>query len=370
VGSFLLWTVTFGKSRVYEFGLGVNQSRYPFAAVRILKEMNFSGNIYNSWKLGGFLQWQLPGAQTFIDGRCLPAQLELYDRFQSIDLHAFSRYLTEHDVKAALLDRQDARDVGFFSAMPGFRQVHADDLSVLFVREDLATGPLNTTPGKYRYLRLGGYDFEYLAPLATGPQAALLEEELLTAIKAAPESFFENFLLAYYYDLRKDPRAAAQYLLAARKNPGFAFTHFNIGSRGGQAALRSGQWAVAAEIAAAALEHQQSGELFFLLGVADQKLGKQESAEKAYRSSLAIAENGRVRNNLAFLLLDRGASREAIDNFQKTAASADASSSEQALYGLVLAWRTEGRQGEAMAALRRLKEEHPESQYLKKLEGQ
>lgn len=366
-GCIFLWQATFQKTRGYEFGLGIKTNRYPYAAVQLLKDVGFSGNIYNSWKFGGFLQWHLPTAKTFIDGRCLPAQLALYDRFKSIERHAFSRYLTEKQVQAALLDRQDLRDIDYFANMPGFRQVFADDLSVLFIRNDLILAQGQNSTGGYKYLRQGGYEFEYLAPLAVGPDAPLVEGELLKATKEAPDSFFENFLLAYFYEARGDSRAAAQYLLAARKNPGFSVTHFNIGSRGGQAALKARQWELAVEIVSLALDYQKTGELYFLLGTAQHQLKQREAAEKAYHVSLDLAENGRVRNNLGFLLLEMDRPEAARETFAKGFDGRTGTDREQSLYGLVLALGKLQRMKEAAEMRGRLMREFPQSQYLQKL---
>jgi len=362
-----LWQATFQKTRGYEFGLGVKPGRFPYAAVQLLKDAGFSGNIYNSWKFGGFLQWQLPEAKTFIDGRCLPAQLTLHERFKTIGLHAFSRYLTENGVQVALLDRQDLRDIDYFVNMPGYRQAYADDISVLFVRNDLNLVQTQNSTGKYRYLRLGGYEFEYLAPLATGPEASLVEEELLRAINLAPESFFETFLLAYFYEARNDPRAAAQYLAAARKNPGFAVTHFEIGRRGGQAALKAGQWALAAELASLALDYQKTGDLYFLLGAAQHQQKQREAAEKSYRASLALAENGRVRNNLGFLLLEMDQPGAARETFAKGLDDRTGADREQSLYGLALALGKLRPTKEAATVRARLAAEFPKSPYLNRL---
>jgi tetratricopeptide (TPR) repeat protein len=297
----------------------------------------------------------------------LPAQLALHERFKTIDRHEFARYLSENRVQAALLDRQDLRDVDYMANMPGFRQAHADDIAILFVRNDLLAAPAATAPGSYRYLRPGGYEFEYLAPLAAGPEAALVEEELLRAAAGAPEGFFENFLLAYFYDARNDPRAAARYLLAARKNPGFAFTHFEIGARGGRAALRAGQWALAVEIVTQALEYQKTGEHHFLLGAAQQQLQRRPAAEKSYRTSLELAENGRVRNNLGFLLLDMGEAEAAKETFAKGLDQRSGADREQSLYGLAQAYATLKNDREASAMRVRLATEFPQSSYLGRL---
>lgn len=366
-GCFLVWQGTFQKTRGYEFGLGVKRNRFPDAAVQLLRDAGYSGNIYNSWKFGGFLQWHLPQAKTFIDGRCLPAQLTLYERFKTIELHEFSRYLDEHQVRVALIDRKELRDVGYFSGIPGFRQIHADDVSILFARSDLFPELSSSSPGAYRYLRPGGYEFEYLAPLAASSEAPLVEQELLESIKRAPDSFFENFLLAYFYEARGDARAPAQYLLAARKNPGFAVTHFNVGGRGAQAALRSGQWQLAVDLATLALEYRKTGELYFFLGAAQQQLGQQAAAEQAYRASLAMTENNRVRNNLGFLLLEMNRPDAARETFAKGLEGRTGKDLEQSLYGLTLAL-IRLRDGNAATALRgRLAAEFPESEYLNRL---
>lgn len=363
----VLWQMTFSKARGYEFGLGIKESRYPYAAMNLLKAAGFSGNIYNSWKFGGFLQWHLPAAKTFIDGRCLPAQLELYQRFQTIDLHDFSRYLTGNQVQAALLDRQDLRDVAYLTSMPGFHQVHADDISILFARDDLRLAPEGQPKGRYQYLRLGGYEFEYLAPLATGPEAPVVEEEIRRAISLAPDSFFENFLLAYYFETRKDPRAAAQYLLAARKNPAFAVTHFELGRIGGQAALNARQWDVAAEIATLALEYQKTGELYFILGAARHQMQQREAAEKAYRASLDLAENAQVRNNLGFLLLEMDRPDAARAAFAEKLEQRQDRDREHSLYGLALSLGKLQKTKEAAGIHAQLAREFPQSEYLRKL---
>lgn len=364
-GCLLFWQTTYRSGKTYAFGLGVNQSRYPFAAVRQLEALNFRGNIYNSWRFGGFLAWQLPESKIFIDGRCLPAQLALFEQFRTLPLHEFSRYLAGHEVGAAVIDRQELRDIDYFKAMPGFSLVQADDLSVLFVRNDLLREQGPATSRSFRYLRVGGYDYEYLAPLARGAEAAAVEGELLAAVAAAPESFFENFQLAYFYDVRNDPRAARQYLLAAGKNPGFAFTHFQAGSMAARAALKAGQWEIAAEGAGAALDYQKTGELYFLLGAARQKLGETERAESAYRESLKLADNGRVRNNLGFLLLDARRFDEALSAFDKSLGRHDDPvAREQALYGKSLALRALKRPAEAQQAVERLRTDYPSSSYL------
>lgn len=362
-----LWQATFQKTRGYEFGLGVKPGRFPEGAVQQLKAAGFAGNLYNSWKFGGYLQWRLPEARTFIDGRCLPDQLALYERFKTIDRHEFARYLTANQVQAAVLDRQDLRDIDYFNDMPGFRQAAADDISVLFVRSDLPLGAGAASSGGYRYLRPGGYDFDYLAPLATGPEAAEVEAELRRAVAGAPDGFFENFRLAFFLDARNDPAAAAQYLLAARKNPAFAVTHFGIGVRGGKAALRAGQWAVAVELATLALEYQQTGEHYFFLGAAQQQLRQYPAAEKAYRASLDLAENGRVRNNLGFLLLETGQAGAARAVFAKGLEERRGADREQSLFGLVLAAAGLRDDQAAKAARQRLADEFPGSPYLARL---
>ncbi len=42
---------------------------YPYKAVEYMKENNLSGNVFNYYTWGGYLEWQLPENKYFIDGR-------------------------------------------------------------------------------------------------------------------------------------------------------------------------------------------------------------------------------------------------------------------------------------------------------------
>jgi hypothetical protein len=77
VGGTLIFKRSFADYTVHRFGLGINETRFPQAALQYLRELNPEGNIYNSWPFGGYLLWELPERKIFLDGRYLDAQLEL-----------------------------------------------------------------------------------------------------------------------------------------------------------------------------------------------------------------------------------------------------------------------------------------------------
>ncbi len=315
------------------------------------------------------MQWSLPEVKTFIDGRCLPEQLELFDRFSRIELRDFAQYLSDNNVKAGLIDRRYQRDVNLFNDTPGYRAVHMDDLSVLFVRKELLPAEEDKTTGVFKYLRLGGYEYEYLRPLAKGPEAATVEAEIMAALKSSPDNFFINFLLGFFLDAKGDPAATRQYLIAAEKNPQFAHTHFNIATRAARTALKTGAWERTVEIAEEGLGYQRTGELYFLLGAANHQLGRLKEAEEAYQMSLEKEDNAQVISNLGFLNLTLNNEDVAIKHFTALLDRNDPKYQESALYGLILAFEGLGDKAKAQQLSEEFAETYPSSKFLKKLEG-
>lgn len=63
----LAFSVSWLESRNLEARL--RRDGYPIEAVRFLKEAGYGENLFNSYHWGGYLDWQVPGARVFIDGR-------------------------------------------------------------------------------------------------------------------------------------------------------------------------------------------------------------------------------------------------------------------------------------------------------------
>lgn len=58
------------QNGTYRFGLSLNKSLFPVDSVRFIESKKFSGNLYNTEQIGGYLEWMLyPGIKVFHDNR-------------------------------------------------------------------------------------------------------------------------------------------------------------------------------------------------------------------------------------------------------------------------------------------------------------
>jgi hypothetical protein len=116
-----------------------NQSRrheqqFPVGAADWILENQPSGNLYNNYHWGGYLIWRLfPAYPVFIDGRA-----DLYgDSFMDEYVNSYyarpgwQEFLEENDVRLVLIEPGSLL-AAQLSQSPEWRQVFADDLSVMF----------------------------------------------------------------------------------------------------------------------------------------------------------------------------------------------------------------------------------------------
>lgn len=311
---------TFTPEKVYQWGLGVNSSRYPVAAVNFLVETSFKGNLFNAWVDGGYLLWHLPESRTFIDGRGLPAQLELQDRFGKLSRQELSSYLESNNVQAALLPKSETRLATVFEMSPQYSLGYFDEKYLVYLRQDVAVESSSANQSLvFKYIRLQGYDYAYLEPLAKGVNAGEVEKELRQALIVSPDNFSLYFQLAFFLDVQNRPEAADYYLQAARLNPSLGFSHFNLDVFGGRAALRHRQWNKTIELLRMALDNAKDGpEIYFMLGTSQYQLKDYAAAEKNLLLALkSNPENGSVLLNLAFVYFDAGDFADAEKTFSK-----------------------------------------------------
>ncbi len=326
------FTTTFTPEKVYLWGLGIQESRYPVRSVSYLRDRGFRGNIFNSWQDGGYILYHLPAAATFIDGRCLPEQLALYEEVARMDARRFQRFLDSTRVDAALVRNGDAA-AAFFELSPAFSLVFLDETHQVYLRSGVAgEGGL-----RFSFIRPAGYDLGYLAGLAKGENADLARGEFRRALARFPDNFMLNLQFAVFLDQLEDPASVGYYLRAARINPPLGFSHFRLGVRGGRAALRYRRWREGVELLESALDNGSgSAELHFLLGTARYQAGRLEQAEDALREALSRnKDNLQTLVNLGFLYVDMKRFREAEAMFAKALALEPAS--EPAAYGHALA---------------------------------
>ncbi|MGH9775081.1 MAG: hypothetical protein ACRD50_09060 [Candidatus Acidiferrales bacterium] len=110
----------------------------PVAAAAYLREHPSKGEMFNEYGWGGYLAWvRVPSSGVFIDGRA-----DIYERAGVLqDYLSISRLepgailiLKKYSIHICML-RRDAPLATVLAAMPDWRAVYADSLSVIYTRE-------------------------------------------------------------------------------------------------------------------------------------------------------------------------------------------------------------------------------------------
>ena len=368
VGGTFIFKRSYADYTVHRFGLGINATRFPQAAVQFLRELNPAGNVYNSWPLGGYLLWELPERKIFLDGRYLDAQLELMAQLNTMTETEIETLINRFDIRAAILTRKDQRLAAYFSKAKDFRLAYFDDNALLYLAND-ALSPEKLKDFVFLdLLHPETFDFSYLIEYARSPMAPRVENELRRALALAPHSFQAHFLLAFFLEISgRHADALAQYLLAGRANPRLAFVHYDLGRRGGNLAVRLKEWDRAAALVKEALRFKDDGELLFLLATSLYQSGQRDEAEKAYLEILS-RDPQQVASlvNLGYLYLDAASFQKAQELHRR---ALDVSpENEAALFGLALALQRGGRAEEASRRWQEFLEKHPQSPWRKKAE--
>jgi tetratricopeptide (TPR) repeat protein len=328
---------TFTVNKVYQWGWGINASRYPASEVDYLKGIDFKGNLYNSWETGGYILWHLPPVRTLIDGRVLSAQLVLKDKLDKMSLSTFSAYLTENDVKGALLYKKDALNVQRFDALPQYNLKSFSDKFLVYIRNDFVFPIGIDQVVKFKFIKPQNYDYTYLVPLAKSSKSNDVEMEFKRAVVISPENFMLLFQYGFFMEALNRQEALDLYFQAAKVNPALGFSHFKLGLRAGAFALKYKKWDQAVAIIEQALSYG-AGEArhYFLLGTAFYQKKNYTAAEEAYLKALELTpDHVTTLQNIGFLYLDMGRF-DVAETYFKKALNLD-SGSESAQYGYALA---------------------------------
>jgi hypothetical protein len=123
------------------FGLGVVAEAVPAGAARFIEANGLRGNVYNTYRLGGYLVWRLApaGIKVFWDGRLL-IYAGLFERVRAAGRaadggHALDELLRELDVGLAVLDYRDASPIARrVLGHPDWALVYWDDSAMVLVR--------------------------------------------------------------------------------------------------------------------------------------------------------------------------------------------------------------------------------------------
>jgi hypothetical protein len=120
---------------------------YPSGAERFMRTHPMPAPMFNSYGFGGYLEWSGGGRdKVFIDGRGelyeMSGVFADYMRISLLKPGALS-VLRAYQVQACLLDRDQPLAV-FLAALPEWKTVYADDVSVVLVRTYAGNGAATT----------------------------------------------------------------------------------------------------------------------------------------------------------------------------------------------------------------------------------
>ncbi len=120
---------------------------YPYQAAQYIKEKQPAGKLFNEYNWGGYLIWQLPEKQVFIDGRMAVWQTPTQDIFADYltvgkNQEATPDVLSRYDAGLALVfSNRTSRD--YFMAHPEeWKLLYSDKIAMIFQRSDLITLPI------------------------------------------------------------------------------------------------------------------------------------------------------------------------------------------------------------------------------------
>jgi hypothetical protein len=119
--------------------------KYPYGAVKYVKENKLEGKMMNEYSWGGYLIWQLPEYKTFIDGRMAAWRIDgnyLMEDHRKIYLKTekneelVKKYLEEYNI-SWILHKPDSSIVKYLKEKNGdvWETVYEDDISVIIVRK-------------------------------------------------------------------------------------------------------------------------------------------------------------------------------------------------------------------------------------------
>ena len=132
-------TLSFSFSQL-EYGVGMTEHKFSFAAMEFLRKNPVKGNMFNFFDVGGFLDWQLyPQALTFIDGRGINPKVFQDHQMVTSAMGGWEKILDRYGVTYIITKAMDSSGmilpiVPALSTDPGWSLVFADGLFLIFVR--------------------------------------------------------------------------------------------------------------------------------------------------------------------------------------------------------------------------------------------
>lgn len=194
------------------------ESSYPTAAVEFLNKNPLPGRIFNLYDWGGFLIWNLPQNQVFIDGRCLNETAFLHysliisaieDKDQRNGKPLWNSLLDEYQVEVIVTNAVSGSGyavplVSKLIADPGWQLLYKDGVALIFVRDRPETRAL--------------YGGRFLDKQVAVMDEIFLESQVGVLRNPATWVYYEN-LGAIYMRRRQMPEARAMLEKVLSINP-------------------------------------------------------------------------------------------------------------------------------------------------------
>jgi hypothetical protein len=205
-------TMSFSFSQL-QYGIGMTEHKFSFPAVEFLKKNPISGNMFNFFDIGGFLDWQLyPQALTFIDGRTY--NQEVFREHQSVTgaMPGWEEILRKYGITYIVLKSMDSSGqvlpiIPELSRNPGWSLVFADGLFVIFVKDspenrayiakhEISKGvlPRQVIAESYHYLYLGVSPLMAYANITNMYLALGKRQEAIDVLRKSLEFYDEPYL--------------------------------------------------------------------------------------------------------------------------------------------------------------------------------
>jgi len=227
----------------YRFGADVHNGVFPEAAVDFLRRSRVSGNMFNTYGIGGYLIWNLwPEQKVFIDGRedvyLAAGVLEEYlDRFASKE--SWNSLVNKYDVDFAILNypekvpsRPDNSLEVLAFPRTNWALVYFDDVVTIYVRRNRMNDAVIRNHEIHLVQPL--QRSAYLDAIINDPvKLELFLDEMETNLRAHPDSFRAHFTLGVLSIKRgRDFLAEAErhFLQSIDVNPDFAPVYTNLGN--------------------------------------------------------------------------------------------------------------------------------------------
>jgi hypothetical protein len=187
-----------------EYGLGMTEHKFSFAAAEFLRKNPVPGKMFNFFDIGGFLDWQLyPGALTFLDGRTYNQQVFMEHQAVTSAMPGWERTIDKYGINYFVLKAMDSSGmilpiVPALANHPGWSLVFADGLFVVFVRN---------TPELREYVR------KHEVPKGILPQHIIRESYHYMFLGVSPVMAYQT--MSNMYMAMGDRRGAIEVLRKA-----------------------------------------------------------------------------------------------------------------------------------------------------------